>query len=90
MTASRIASSVRSTVASFEGSVAIGASAASSPNQLLLALRGSGQALYVGLADDTYIVAREPDGARPAGSQRLHGAVPPEKEGGIATNCKSF
>ena len=52
----------RSTVASFEGSVAIGANAASSPNQVLLALRGSGQALYVGLADDAYIVASEPYG----------------------------
>ena len=41
----------RDTVASFEGSVAIGASAAADPDQLLLALRGSGQALYVGLAD---------------------------------------
>ncbi|MEY2403163.1 MAG: hypothetical protein QOD38_714, partial [Acidimicrobiaceae bacterium] len=52
----------RSTVASFEGSVAIGANSASEPNQLLLALRGSGQALYVGLAEDSYIVASEPYG----------------------------
>ena len=52
----------RSTVAGFEGSVAIGASAASAPNQLLLALRGSGQALYVGLAEDAYVVASEPYG----------------------------
>jgi len=52
----------RSTVASFEGSVAIGALAATSPHELLLALRGSGQALYVGLADDAYVVASEPYG----------------------------
>ena len=39
----------RSTVASFEGSVAIGAQAGAEPGKLLLALRGSGQALYVGL-----------------------------------------
>ncbi|MEY2450566.1 MAG: hypothetical protein QOD92_140 [Acidimicrobiaceae bacterium] len=52
----------RSTVASFEGSVAIGANASSAPNQLLLALRGSGQALYVGLTDDVYIAASEPYG----------------------------
>ena len=32
------------------------------PDQLLLALRGSGQALYVGLADGCYIVASEPYG----------------------------
>ncbi len=52
----------RDTVAGFEGSVAIGASAASSPDHLLLALRGSGQALYVGLADGCYVVASEPYG----------------------------
>jgi glucosamine--fructose-6-phosphate aminotransferase (isomerizing) len=52
----------RATVASFEGSVAIAAAAASSPSQLLLALRGSGQALYVGLASDAFVVASEPYG----------------------------
>ncbi|MGV3760400.1 MAG: SIS domain-containing protein, partial [Actinomycetota bacterium] len=52
----------RDTVAGFEGSVAIGASAASHPDHLLLALRGSGQALYVGLADGCYVVASEPYG----------------------------
>jgi glucosamine--fructose-6-phosphate aminotransferase (isomerizing) len=52
----------RATVASFDGSVAIGASAAGWPDQLLLALRGSGQALYVGLAEDAFVVASEPYG----------------------------
>jgi glutamine---fructose-6-phosphate transaminase (isomerizing) len=52
----------RNTVASFEGSVAIAANAAAEPDRLLLALRGSGQALYVGLADGAYIVASEPYG----------------------------
>ncbi len=52
----------RDTVAAFEGSVAIAASAASSPDHLMLALRGSGQALYVGLADGCYVVASEPYG----------------------------
>ena len=52
----------RRTVASFEGSVAIGAATAVAPDRLQLALRGSGQALYVGLADDAYIVASEPYG----------------------------
>jgi glucosamine--fructose-6-phosphate aminotransferase (isomerizing) len=52
----------RRTVASFEGSVAIAAAAADRPGQLLLALRGSGQALYVGLADECFIVASEPYG----------------------------
>lgn len=52
----------RSTVASFEGSVAIAASIADDPGRLHLALRGSGQALYIGLADDMYVVASEPYG----------------------------
>jgi len=52
----------RATVASFEGSVAIAAALADRPNALALALRGSGQALYVGLAGDAYIVASEPYG----------------------------
>ncbi len=52
----------RRTVAGLEGSVAIAASAASAPGDLLLALRGSGQALYVGVADDLYLVASEPYG----------------------------
>ncbi|HKY66011.1 MAG TPA: glucosamine-6-phosphate synthase, partial [Acidimicrobiales bacterium] len=52
----------RNTVASFEGSVAIAASASADPDKLLLALRGSGQALYVGVADGAYIVASEPYG----------------------------
>ena len=52
----------RRTVASFEGSVAIGAAAAAEPERLYLALRGSGQALYIGLADDCFIVASEPYG----------------------------
>jgi glucosamine--fructose-6-phosphate aminotransferase (isomerizing) len=52
----------RDTVAGFEGSVAIGACAAGEPDKVLLALRGSGQALYVGVADGAYVVASEPYG----------------------------
>ncbi len=52
----------RSTVASFEGSVAIGAVTGAEPDQILLALRGSGQALYVGLGDECFVVASEPYG----------------------------
>jgi glucosamine--fructose-6-phosphate aminotransferase (isomerizing) len=52
----------RETVASIEGSVAIAANAAEQPDRLYLALRGSGQALYVGFADGAYIVASEPYG----------------------------
>ncbi len=52
----------RRTVSVFEGSVAIGLSSSEAPDDLLLALRGSGQAIYVGLAEDAYIVASEPYG----------------------------
>jgi glutamine---fructose-6-phosphate transaminase (isomerizing) len=55
-------SAFRRTVSTFEGSVAIGAMTAADPSLLLIALRGSGQGLYVGLADDCYIVASEPYG----------------------------
>ena len=60
----------RETVASFEGSVAIGASVADAPDRLHFALRGSGQALYIGLAEDAFIVASEPYGLsrRPRGT----------------------
>jgi glucosamine--fructose-6-phosphate aminotransferase (isomerizing) len=52
----------RRTVSTFEGSVAIGVMAANHPSTLLLALRGSGQGLYIGLGDDCYVVASEPYG----------------------------
>ena len=41
---------------------AIAAHTAADPDRMLLALRGSGQALYVGLADDAFVVASEPYG----------------------------
>ncbi len=53
---------VRATVATFEGSVAIGVSTAVAPADLHLALRGSGQGVYVGLAEDAFVVASEPYG----------------------------
>jgi glutamine---fructose-6-phosphate transaminase (isomerizing) len=52
----------RSTVASFEGSGAIALQSSADPDCLLLAQRGSGQALYVGLAPDAFVVASEPYG----------------------------
>ena len=52
----------RRTVASFDGSVAIGAASAAHTDRLLLALRGSGQALYIGFAEEMFIVASEPYG----------------------------
>jgi glucosamine--fructose-6-phosphate aminotransferase (isomerizing) len=52
----------RKTVARFDGSVAIGVSAADTPDHLYFALRGSGQSLNIGLAEDAFIVASEPYG----------------------------
>ena len=52
----------RRTVAECEGSVAVAVCAAESSGRLQLALRGSGQALYLGFADDAFIVASEPYG----------------------------
>lgn len=51
-----------STVSRFEGSVAIATSVASEPDRVLLALHGSGQSLYIGLAEDAFVVASEPYG----------------------------
>ncbi len=53
---------VRSTVSTFEGSVAIGVSTAVAPDDVHLALRGSGQGVFIGLAEDAFVVASEPYG----------------------------
>jgi glutamine---fructose-6-phosphate transaminase (isomerizing) len=72
----------RATVASLEGSVAIAAAAADRPDRVLLALRGSGQALYVGLAEDTFVVASEPYGLVEETSTylRMDGETPADPE----------
>ncbi|MBU6329900.1 MAG: SIS domain-containing protein [Acidobacteria bacterium] len=72
------AGAFRDTVNLLEGSVAIAASAAADPADLMLALRGSGQAIYIGLAEDAYIVASEPYGVveETARYVRLDGEVP--------------
>ena len=59
---SSITEAFRKTVETLEGSVAVVANAASDPENLHLALRGSGQGLYIGLAEDAYIIASEPYG----------------------------
>jgi len=56
------ADAFRDAVATFEGSVAIGAHTTAAPGQAFFALRGSGQGLYVGLAEDAFVVASEPYG----------------------------
>ncbi|MFM7253656.1 MAG: SIS domain-containing protein [Ilumatobacteraceae bacterium] len=57
-----MAEAFRRTVAEFEGSVAIAAQSADDIDAVYLALRGSGQGLYVGIADDRFVVASEPYG----------------------------
>ncbi|MEO6570912.1 MAG: SIS domain-containing protein, partial [Ilumatobacteraceae bacterium] len=61
-TGADLVESFRRTVSAFEGSVAIGAMSADASGSMMLALRGSGQGLYIGLADDCFIVASEPYG----------------------------
>ena len=77
----------RDSVAAMEGSVAIGLSVASTPERLLLALRGSGQAIYIGLADDAFIVASEPYGVveETAEFVRMDGETPSDPENPTAT-----
>ncbi|MDH3592071.1 MAG: SIS domain-containing protein, partial [Planctomycetota bacterium] len=72
----------RRTVSRFEGSVAIGCAASSEPGKMMLALRGSGQALYVGLAGDRYLVASEPYGIVEETSRylRLDGETPADPD----------
>lgn len=53
---------VRRTVAQFEGSVAIGISTSAAPDDVHLALRGSGQGVFVGQAEDCFVIASEPYG----------------------------
>ena len=73
-----ITEAFRRSVSVFEGSVAIGLSSEEAPNDLLLALRGSGQSIYVGLAEDSYIVASEPYGVVEETAQylRMDGETP--------------
>jgi glucosamine--fructose-6-phosphate aminotransferase (isomerizing) len=74
----------RQTVAEFDGSVAIAASVAEAPGRVLLALRGSGQALYVGLADDLFVVASEPYGLVEESARylRMDGEAGNDQDGG--------
>ncbi|MGH9076407.1 MAG: SIS domain-containing protein, partial [Acidimicrobiales bacterium] len=57
-----VSEAFRSSVARFEGSVAVAATAAAAPDEIHLALRGSGQSLNIGLAEDAFVVASEPYG----------------------------
>ncbi|MDE2978945.1 MAG: SIS domain-containing protein [Acidobacteriota bacterium] len=73
----------RDTVAAFEGSLAVGALAWDDPSRLYLAIQGSGQGLYVGLADHAFVVASEPYGQVEETSTwlRLDGEAEPDRAG---------
>jgi glucosamine--fructose-6-phosphate aminotransferase (isomerizing) len=70
--------SFRQSVSAFDGSVAIGCNTAGAPDKLHLALRGSGQGIFVGLTEDTFLVASEPYGVVEATASyiRLDGETP--------------
>jgi glucosamine--fructose-6-phosphate aminotransferase (isomerizing) len=67
------------TVARCEGSAAIALNGAGTPDRLHLALRGSGQSLYIGLASDAFVIASEPYGVVQETSRYL----PMEGEGAV-------
>ena len=77
----------RTTVADLAGSMGIAAQTAAAPDELLLSLRGSGQALYVGLAEDAFVVASEPYGLveETATYLRMDGETPADPERAAAT-----
>ena len=77
----------RTTVADLAGSMGIAAQTAAAPDELLLSLRGSGQALYVGLAEDAFVVASEPYGVveETATYLRMDGETPADTERAAAT-----
>ena len=72
----------RRTVVGFEGSVAIGCATADEEGKLFLALRGSGQALYIGIAENSFLVASEPYGIveETADYVRLDGETPADPD----------
>ena len=77
----------RTTVSTFEGSMAIASHCADEPQKLSLALRGSGQAIYVGIADNAYVIASEPYGVVEDTAQwlRMDGETPADPEQPIST-----
>jgi glucosamine--fructose-6-phosphate aminotransferase (isomerizing) len=76
----------RQAVGRFDGSVGIAANSARAPGELYLALRGSGQSLNIGLAEDAFVVASEPYGLVEETSRYLR--MDGEKGGQIIT-CSS-
>ncbi len=78
---------VRRSVAQFEGSVAIGISTAVAADDLHLALRGSGQGVFVGLCEDAFVVASEPYGVVEDATSylRMDGETPADPDNPVAS-----
>ena len=76
----------RQTVQSLDGSIAVIANADLEPNKLFMALRGSGQGLYIGLSDEAYVVASEPYGLVETTESylRLNGEILPNRNDGVS------
>ncbi|MEE2768428.1 MAG: SIS domain-containing protein [Actinomycetota bacterium] len=77
----------RRTVEVFEGSAAVATTIGEVPDRLFLAVRGSGQALYVGMAEDAYVVASEPYGVVELTDRylRIDGEVPADSANRAST-----
>lgn len=73
----------RSAAECFVGSFAIAAASASEPSRILLAVHGSGQGCYIGLAEEAFVVASEPYGLAEVCSTyvRVDGETPSESSG---------
>ncbi len=86
-TGSETIEAFRTTVSTFEGSMAIASHCADEPQKLSLALRGSGQAIYVGIADNAYVVASEPYGVVEEAAHwlRMDGETPANPQHPIST-----
>ena len=76
----------RKTVQTLDGSIAIIANTGIKPEKLYMALRGSGQGLYVGLSDDAYVIASEPYGLVEATDSylRLNGETLPNRNDSVS------
>ncbi len=70
--------SFRNVVTRFEGSTAIAAVTSDDPTKLLLALRGGGQGLFIGIGTNEFMVASEPYGVVEISEQyiRIDGETP--------------
>ncbi len=79
--------SVRRAVAQFEGSVAIGISSTAAPADIHVCLRGSGQGVFIGQAEDAFIIASEPYGVVEDATLylRMDGETPADPDNPVAS-----